>query len=96
MSTWLVNVLSSRICKLRTTYSKHVGGDIVPRVKKLLKARWEKAALMTVLEVEEDCGHFEVVSPEYGDPEDAHIGDIIVGVDVPKHQLNLHMVKPEQ
>ena len=92
----LVNLLSSRICKLRTVYSKHDGGDVVPRVKKLLKARWEKAASMTVLEVEEDCGHFEVVSPEYGDPEDADIGDIIVGVDVPNVQLNLHMVKPEQ
>jgi hypothetical protein len=31
---------------------------------------------------------FEVVSPEYGDPEDDDIDDVIVGVNVPKHQLS--------
>ena len=48
--------------------------------------------------VKEDCGDFQVVSPEYyRDPEDDEIvDDIIVGVDVPTHQLTLHMVKPEQ
>ena len=51
---------------------------------------------MTVLEVEEGCGDFEVVSPEYGDPEDDKVDDIIVGgVDVPRHLQNLQMLKPE-
>jgi hypothetical protein len=47
-----------------------------------------------VLEVEEYCGNFEVVSPEYGDPEDENNDDVIVGVDVPRHQQTLHMVNP--
>ena len=51
---------------------------------------------MTLLEVEEGCGDFEVVLPEYGDPQHDKIDDIVAGVDVPMHQLKLHMVKPEQ
>jgi hypothetical protein len=92
----LVNLMSSRICRLRTKYSKRDDDEVVPRVQKVLKARWEKAASTTVLEVEEDCGDFEVVSPEYGDPEDDKVDDIIVGIDVPKNQQNLHIVKPEK
>jgi ribosomal protein L32 len=91
----LVNLLSSRICKLQTMYSKRDEGEVVPRVQKILKASWEKTAAMTVLEIEEGCGDFEVVSPEYGDPEDDKVEDIIVGVDVPKHLQNLHIMKPE-
>ena len=92
----LVNLLSSRICKLRTKYSKRDEGEVVPKeCRKILKARWEKTTAMTVLEIEEGCIDFEVVSPEYGDPEDDKVEDIIVGVDVPRHLQNLHILKPE-
>ena len=59
------NLLSSRICKLQTMHhAKRTNeGEVVPRVQKLCKARWEKAATMTVLEIEEGCGNFEAVSP---------------------------------
>lgn len=57
-------------------------------VLKNLKGRGEKAALTTVFKVDKGkCGHFKVKLPEYGDPEDAEINDVIVGVDKPKHQL---------
>ena len=56
------NLLSSCICKLQTMHSKRNEGEVVPRVQKLCKARWEKAAAMTVLEIEEGCGNFEAVS----------------------------------
>ena len=90
----LVNVMSSRICRLRAKYAKKNDNEPVPRVRKLLKARWEKAAAISVLEVEENCGNFEVVSPDYGDPEDDDNNDVVVGVDVPRHQHTLHMVNP--
>jgi hypothetical protein len=64
----------------------------VPRVLKLLKSRWEKAAAISVLEVEDNCGNLEVVSPKYRDPEDKDNGNVIVGVDVPRHQQTLHML----
>ena len=63
---------------------------------KLLQARWEKAAAVSVLEVEEKCGNFEVVSPEYRAPEDENNDDVIVGVDVLRHQQTLHMVNPDK
>jgi hypothetical protein len=68
----------------------------VLRVLKLLKARWEKAASISVLEVEKNCGNFEVVSPEYEDPEDKNNNNVILGVDVPRHQQALHMVNPDK
>ena len=49
-----------------------------------------------MLEVEENCGNFEVVSPEYGDPEDENNNDVIVGIHVPRHQQTLHMVNPDK
>jgi hypothetical protein len=63
----MMNLMSSRICQLQAKYSKKYDNEAVPRVLKLLKARWAKAAAISVLEVEENCGNFEVVSPEYGD-----------------------------
>ena len=91
----LVNLMSSRICRLRAKYAKRNDNEPVPRVMKLLKSRWEKAAAVSVLEVEENCGNFEVVSPEYGDPEDEeNNNDVVVGVDVPRQQQTLHMVNP--
>ena len=68
----------------------------MPRVLKLLKARWEKAAAVSVLEIEENCGNFEVISPEYGDPENENNDYVIVGIDVPRHQQTLHMVNPDK
>ena len=37
----MVNLMSSLICKLLTTYSKHDDSEVVPRVQNLLKARWD-------------------------------------------------------
>ena len=92
----LVNLMSSRICQLRAKYAKKNDNEPVPRVRKLLKARWEKAAAISVLEVEENCGNFEVVSPDYGDPDDEDNNDVVVGIDVPRHQQTLHMVNPDK
>ena len=88
----LVNLMSSRSCQLRAKYAKRDDNAPVPRVLKLLKSRWEKAAAISVLEVEENCGNFEVVSPE--DKENNN--DVVVGIHVPRHQQTLHMVNPEK
>jgi SWIM zinc finger len=53
---------------------------------------------MSVLEVEENCGNFEVIASDYEDPEDDDNDNdiVIVGVDVARHHQSLHMVKPDQ
>ncbi len=46
--------------------------------------------------VEEDSRDFEAVSPEYRDPDDNKVDNIVVSVNVPMHQVYFHTVKPEK
>jgi Ulp1 protease family, C-terminal catalytic domain/SWIM zinc finger/Transposase, Mutator family len=90
----IVDVISTRICHCRTKYLKREDSDVVPRVAALLKARWDKTASMSVMELELGCGDFKVTSRHVGgDNEDQENSTRNVGTP-PIQTQSVHIVKP--
>ncbi len=70
---------------------------VVPRVAQILKARWDAAASMAVMEIKLGCGEFKVTSPEYAATADEGKHDIVLSVlahGSPMQQQRTHIVKP--
>jgi hypothetical protein len=65
-------------------------------VAQILKARWDAAASMAVMEIKLECGEFKVTSAEYGATADEGEHDIVllVALRSPMHQQSTHIVKP--
>ena len=62
----IVDIMSTRICTLRTNYSKYDNSEVVPCVARILKAHWDVVAGMQVMELQLEGGDFKVTSAEYG------------------------------
>ena len=94
----IVDIMSTRICDCRTKYLKREDSEVVPRVAQILKARWDAAASMTVMEIELGCGDFKVTTPEYGSTDRGHEQQDNIGLSVahgsPMQQHSTHIVKP--
>ena len=88
----IVDIMSTRIGDCRTKYLKREDSEVVPRVAQILKARWDAAASMAVMEIELGCGEFKITSSEYG----ATADDIVLSVAhvSPMQQQSIHVVKP--
>ena len=88
----IVDIMSTRIGDCRTKYLKREDSEVVPRVAQILKAHWDAAASMAVMEIELGCGEFKVTSSEYG----ATADDIVLSVahGSPMQQQSIHVVKP--
>jgi hypothetical protein len=97
----IVDIMSTRIGDCRTKYLKREDAEVVPRVAQILKARWDAAASMAVMEIELGCGDFKVTTPEYGSSStDEHgIEQDDIGLSVahgsPMQQQSTHIVKPD-
>ena len=86
----IVDIMSTRICKLRTKYSRHDDSEVVPRFAQILRARWDAAAGMDVEEIELDSRMFKVFSAEYrGDDEEGSVNDAAS----PMERRGVHIVK---
>jgi hypothetical protein len=59
---------------------KREDSEVVPRVAQILKARWDAAASMAVMEIKLGCGEFKVTSSEYGATADEGKHDIVLSV----------------
>ena len=98
----IVDIMSTRIGDCRTKYLKREDAEVVPRVAQILKARWDAAASMAVMEIELGCGDFKVTAPEYGssstdeqgNDQDDDIG-LSVALGSPMQQQSTHIVKPD-
>ena len=92
----IVDIMSTRIGDCRTKYLKREDSEVVPRVAQILKARWDAAASMAVMEIELGCGEFKVTSSEYGSTADEGEHDIVLSVahGSPMHQRSIHIVRP--
>ena len=62
----IADIMSTRVCTLQTNYSKYDNLEVVPRVARILKACWDAAEVMPVMELELEGGDFKVTSVEYG------------------------------
>ena len=84
--------MSTRIGDCRTKYLKREDSEVVPRVAQILKACWDAAVSMAVMDIELGCGEFKVTSSEYG----ATADDIVLSVAhvSPMQQQSIHVVKP--
>ena len=85
-----------RIGDCRTKYLKREDSEVVPRVAQILKARWDIAVSMALMEIKLGCGEFKVTSPEYchgGTDEDEHDIFLSIGMGSPTQQQIIHIVK---
>ncbi len=84
----IIDIMSTRIGDCRTKYLKREDSEVVPRVAQILKARWDAAASMAVMEIDLGCGEFKVTSSEYGSTADEGQHDIVLSVahGSPMHQ----------
>jgi hypothetical protein len=75
---------------------KREDSEVVPRVGQILKARWDAAASMAVMEIKLRCDEFKVTSSEYGATVDEGKHDIVLLVAhrSPLHQQSSHITKP--
>jgi len=86
----IVDIMTTRICSCRAKYKPRDDTDVVARVVQIIKKRWDAAASMTVMELEEDCGDFKVVETSITaeDPSDHPMP--------PAHgHMSVHVVKPD-
>ena len=92
----IVDIMSTRIGDCRTKHMKCEDSKVVPRVAQILKACWDAAASMAVMEIELWCGEFKVTSAEYGATADENEHDILLSVAhwSPMHQQSTHIFKP--
>jgi hypothetical protein len=70
--------------------------EAVPRITQILKASWDAAASMTVMEIELGCGEFKVTSSKYGATADEGEHDIILlnGQGSPMQQQSTNIIMP--
>jgi len=94
----IVDIMSTRIGDCRTKYLKRDDSEVVPRVAQILKARWDAAASMSVMEIELGCGDFKVTSAEYGTSDEGRehqdTGLAADAYESPLQQQKTHIVKP--
>jgi hypothetical protein len=57
----ILDIMSSQICACRSKNQQREDWDVVPRVARILKKRWDAAASLSVDELELGCGDFKVV-----------------------------------
>jgi hypothetical protein len=88
-----VDIMSTRIGDCRKKYMKREDSKVVAQI---LKARWDAAASMAVMEIELGCGEFKVTSSEYGATadDDEHVIVLSVAHGSPMQQQSTHIVKP--
>ena len=93
----IVDIMSTRIGDCRTTkYMTREDSEAVPRITQILKASWDAAASMTVMEIELGCGEFKVTSSKYGATADEGEHDIVLlnGQGSPMQQQSTHIIMP--
>ena len=61
----IIDIMTTRICQLRTKHAEREPSEVVPRVRQILKKRWESANAIDVIELQVGCGDFKTSEPGY-------------------------------
>jgi len=91
----IVDILTTRIHKCRQKYTERDPNEVVPRVAQLLKVRWDAAASITVMELEQGCGDFKVSEPGILQEQDHQDENLPNMPFTSLTQQKVHIVKPD-
>ena len=95
----IVDIISTKIYRCQQKYKDCDADGVVPAIAQVLKKRWDKAASLEVIELEEGLGQFKVVdgSVTRDDHDNVVAGDQqgnILGVPLMNYQQSIHILKP--
>jgi hypothetical protein len=100
----IIDIMSTRISKLRSKYQGKDDNDIVPRVAQVVKKRWDESAGFDIVELEVGSDQFKVVNTaqhtnSQADTEDAMDEDdtnhSIPNIPLVNGQRSTHILKPD-